>query len=286
VFRFGGGQAENITVSNCLIYDTYGCPVKMRCGPGSRFENISFSNLILRNVTGPISIGLGPQTRAAAQSGEDPAARGARPAETPGIVRNISFSGMQATVIDPVPLPDVPFPSAYRPGEFKTCIVLNGVDTYLENIRFSDVQVTFPGGGTAQEAAVRDVPATAGEYFELGILPAWALFARRVRGLTLSNVRFTRSNPDLRPAIVMDHAEDAAINGFSVQGGGEAESVLRFIDTRDVLLSATRLLTPAAVFLRVEGAASQSITLDGGDLSKAAQPVSFAAAPPSAVRIR
>jgi polygalacturonase len=38
VFRFGGGEAENITVSNCLIYGTYGCPIKMRCGPahGSR----------------------------------------------------------------------------------------------------------------------------------------------------------------------------------------------------------------------------------------------------------
>ena len=66
VFRFGGGEAENITVSNCLIYDTYGCPIKMRCGPRSRFENISFSNLIMKNVTGPISIGLGPQSRVAA----------------------------------------------------------------------------------------------------------------------------------------------------------------------------------------------------------------------------
>src|SRR6266699_613939 len=58
VFRFGGGEAENITVSNCLIYQTYGCPIKMHCTPGSRFENISFSNLVMKDVTGPISIGL------------------------------------------------------------------------------------------------------------------------------------------------------------------------------------------------------------------------------------
>src|SRR5256885_1644737 len=58
VFRFGGGEAENITVSNCLIYDTYGCPIKMHCGARSRFENITFSNLIMKNVTGPISIRL------------------------------------------------------------------------------------------------------------------------------------------------------------------------------------------------------------------------------------
>jgi hypothetical protein len=248
----------------------------MRCGPRSRFENISFSNIVMSNVTGPISIGLGPQTRGAAQSGED-SAQAQRPAEAPGIVRNISFSGIHATVVDPVPLPDVPFPSAYRPGEFKTCIVLNGVDTFLEKISFNDVHVTFPGGGTAADAALRDVSKTAGEYFELGTLPAYALYARRVRGLTLNNVRFETAKPDLRPAVVMDHVEDAAVNGFSVQGEKQAESALRFIETRDVLMSATRLLTPAAVFLRVEGAGSQGIAIDGGDVSKAAQAVAFEA---------
>jgi Glycosyl hydrolases family 28 len=287
VFRFGGGEAENIVVSNCLIYDAYGCPVKMRCGPRSRFENISFSNIIMRNVTGPISIGLGPQSRVAAQSGEDAAAAAGRSAETPGIVRNISFNGIRATVVDPVPLPDVPFVSSYRPGEFKTCIVLSGVDSFLENVSFSDVQVTFPGGGTAADAAVRDVPKTAGEYFELGTLPAYALYARRVRGLTLSNVRFAMAKPDLRPAVVMDHVEDGAVNGFSVQGEPQAESVLRFIETREVLMSAARLLTPAAVFLRVEGAESQGITIDGGDLSKAGKTVALeAGAETAGVKVR
>src|ERR1041385_539375 len=63
VFRFGGGEAENITVSNCIIYECYGCPVKMRCGPGSRFENIQFSNIVMKDVTGPVSIGNGPRER-------------------------------------------------------------------------------------------------------------------------------------------------------------------------------------------------------------------------------
>jgi polygalacturonase len=79
VFRFGGGVAENIAVSNCLIYGTYGCPIKMRCGPGSRFENISFSDLVMKDVTGPISIGLGPRA-----SRRNPARRTAlRPAPRP-----------------------------------------------------------------------------------------------------------------------------------------------------------------------------------------------------------
>jgi hypothetical protein len=281
VFRFGGGEAENITVSNCLIYQTYGCPIKMRCGPGSRFENVSFSNLVMKDVTGPISIGLGPQPRRptptaganATESNTSPQRQ-----EKPGIVRNISFNGIRATVAKPVQLPDVPFVSGYNPGEIFSCIVLNGMgEGFLENISFNDVHVTFPGGGTAEQAAVRDVPKVAGEYYEIGVPPAYALFARNVRGLTLYNVRFEVATDEPRPAVVFDHVKDAAVNGFSVQGNEKAESLLRFIDTSDVMLSSTRVLTPTAVFLQVEGAASHGISIDGGDLSKAAAPLSFKA---------
>lgn len=284
VFRFGGGEAENITVTNCLIYDTFGCPIKLRCGPGSRFENISFSNIIMKNVTGPISIGLGPQPLRSSAPGAVPAPDN-RPS---GIVRNISFSGIHATVVVPFQQPDVPFQSGYNPGEIKSCMALNGMnDGFIENVTFNDVHVTFAGGGTAEDAAVRDIPKIAGEYYQAGVFPAYALFARNVRGLTLSNVRFQVSSPELRPAMVFDNVEDVAVNGFSAQGNRQAESLLRFIGTRDVLLSASRVLTPAATFLQVEGATSQGITIDGGDLSKAEKPVAFnAGAQQTAVKVR
>ncbi len=147
----------------------------------------------------------------------------------------------------------------------------------IEKISFDDVHVTFPGGGTTQEAAVRDVPKIAGEYFQNGVLPSYALYARNVRGLTLNNVRFEVSASEARPAIVFYHVADAAVNALSVQGTKEAESTLRFIDAQDILLTATRLLTPSPVFMRVEGAKSRKITIDGGDLSKAATVLTFAA---------
>jgi hypothetical protein len=277
VFRFGGGQAQNITVSNCLIHDTYGCPIKIRGGEGPRLENISFSNLVMTNVTGPISICLGPRNQRP----------GAQPEPTEGIVRNISFRGIRATVSVPVQLPDMPFDGGYNPGEIKSCIGLSGVGAYLDNISFDDVQVTFPGGGTAQEGAVRDVPKVVGEYYAAGVFPAYALYARNVRGLTLNNVRFEAAGAELRPAVVFDHVEDAAVNGLSVAADPQAESVARFIDSGDVLLSAIRVTAPGPVFLRVEGARSHGITIDGGDLSKAASPVSVGAgAALSSVKVR
>lgn len=259
VFRFGGGIAKNITVTNCLIYEVYGCPIKMRCGPDSRFEDISFSDIIMRDVTGPISIGLGPGRRPSDQA-----------AETPGVIRNISFANIQATVVKPVQLRGTEYFSQYNPGEVFSCITLNSFDnTFLENISFNHVHVTFPGGGTSKQGAVRDVPKVAGEYYTMGVPPAYGIFARNVRGLTLQDVRLDMSQPDLRPAIVLDHVRDAAIASLNLEGNPDAESAVRFISSKDILLSAARLLSKASVFLSVEGTDNQNITIDGGDLSKA-----------------
>jgi polygalacturonase len=311
VFRFGGGHAKDIVISNCLLYEVFGCPIKMRCSPKSRFERISFSNLVMRNVTGPISIGNGPASRRVHQledeaGGTNNVANATLPAaastnsntapeasETstnealpflnepdpdelaakPGICRNISFNGIYAIVSKPYQIPDAVVTNAYNPAEIFSCISLNGVAAaFLQDISFNDVHVIFPGGGTLEMGANRNVPQIADEYFRNGILPAYALFARGVRGLTLNNVRFEMDTPDLRPAIIFDHVTDAAVTGLNVQGQPKAESVLRLIKSQDVLMTATRLLTPASVFLQVEGR-NQNITVDGGDLSKAATTV-------------
>ncbi|GGG65833.1 glycoside hydrolase family 28 protein [Edaphobacter dinghuensis] len=279
VFRFGGGTAENITVSNCLLYEVDGCPIKLHAAPGTRLENISFSNLILQEVTGPINISVGPgepKPGAAAQTGGGE--QGALSREKlPAIVRNISFSNIHGTVTtNPPQLSEASVTSGFRPGEGHSCITLNCVaGSTLENISFDDVHLTFGGGGTAEEAARRDLPPYAGEYFALGPMPAYGFYARNAKGITLSNVRLQVATPDLRPALVLDHVEDAAVNGFSVQGNTEAESVLRFIDTSQVLITAARVLTPSSPFLQLEGTANESIILDGGDLSRAAKAVTY-----------
>ena len=278
VFRFGGGEAENITISNCVIYDTYGCPIKARFGARSRFENISFSNLVLKNVTGPISIGLDSTRRNQSSTGPPPAK---------GIVRNIKFNGIRATVVaEGKQHDDLPYPQKFRPGETRQCIVLNGVgDDVLENISFQDVHVTYEGGGTFEEAS-REVPKMAGEYFEIGTPPAYGLYARNVRGLSVNNVRFEVQSPDLRPAVILENVSDASVHSLSAQAN-EKSDAFRFTNAHDVLLSACRLLTAAGSFLKLLGPDNERITIDGGDLSKAAKPLVFArGANPKVVKVR
>jgi hypothetical protein len=118
-------------------------------------------------------------------------------------------------------------------------------------------------------------------------MPAYGLYARNARGITMQNVRFEVSTPDLRPAVILDHVEDIAFYGFSVQGNPEAESVLRFIDSKQILLTATRILTPSPTFLQLEGAVNGGIIVEGGDLSKAASLVAYKnGATESAVKMR
>jgi hypothetical protein len=277
VFRFGGGVAENISISNCVLYDVFGCPIKFQGNEGSRFENISFANLILQQVTGPIHISVGPRTRQ--NEHVDEGLQPTLPKETrpPAVARNISFSNISGTVTtDPPQLPETTLTSKANPGERLSCITLNCIgDANMENISFDNIHLTFGGGGTSEDAARRDLPQIAGEYFMLGPMPAYGFYARNSRGLTLQNVRFQVSASEMRPAVIFDHVDDVAVNGLSVQTNLAAESALRCINSKQILLTASRLLSPAAVFLQLEGAENENIKIDGGDLSRAAMVLAY-----------
>jgi hypothetical protein len=288
IFRFGGGQPENITVSNCIIYDTYGCAIKIRMGSrrqnrpdrqADRMENVTFSNIIMRNVTGPISIGLGrgsrrPNPNADADANAAPTPE---PPLLPGVIRNLRFEGIRGSVVS-IPKHDYLHwnsgPRDNETGSEKwTAIVVNGAnEEAIEGITFSDVHLTFGGGGTAEQSR-REIPKIAGEYFDIGTPPAYGLYARNVRGLTLDNVRFDTATPDLRPAVVFDRVQDVSVHRLSAQGNPGADSLIRMTSSRDVLVTDSRLLTPAAAFLRVEGDGDENIIVDGGDLTKAAKPL-------------
>jgi hypothetical protein len=178
-FPLRGGVSKT-SRSNCVINDTFGCPIKMQVGKGTRLENMIFSDLVMNNVTGPIY-----RPRLVAQE----LLTRPRPGEA-GLSATSRSEGsgprLRAPDLTEYPyLPGTPISDIY-PGEHHTCINLTSVDgQFVENITLSDVHVIFAGGGTAEEAALRKVPQMSGaEYFAGGVMPAYGLFARNVKGLT------------------------------------------------------------------------------------------------------
>ena len=277
VFRFGGGDVRNIAISNCILHQVYGCPIKFQGNPGSTYENLSFANIVLDDVTGPIHVGVGPRaprrTPPSPKVKDDMMQAHQGESTTPAVLRNISFSNIHGNVTtNPGQIDDTKVTSNANPGEKHSAIVLNCVGgATMENVSMADIHLTFGGGGTAEDAARRDLPEFAGEYFMLGPIPAYGLYARGVRGLTLENIRLQTSTQDLRPAVIFDKVTDAAVSGLSVMADPSAESALRFMSSKQVLVTAPRLLDETKVFLSLEGSGNDRIIIDGGDISPASE---------------
>lgn len=273
--RSGGahrGGIRKVTVSNCVIYDTYGCGIKLQISGNSTLEDMTFSNIVMKNVTSPISLRFGNHHYNNEQ--RDPACPF-------GGLKNILFSNIRASVIDEASLKKAMAafyadrgPINPHPGEQRQCISICGIPGHpVEGVTLSDVHVTYPGGGTAEEAARRELPELEDqypEYFMWGVLPAYGLYARHAAGLTLNNVRFELAGADLRPAIVCDDVVDLEIAGFKARTSPGAESLIRFQSVRDAFIHGSRPSDDVALFLRVEGQSSRDIALVGNDLRRAA----------------
>jgi len=263
---------RDIAVSNCVIYDTYGCAVKIQQVEGGVMENISFDNLVMNHVTGPISLRLGGYL----------GWKNERKESLPiGVLRNIRFSNIQATVADNAyPLPhEVP---AF-PGEVKSCINVTGVPGYfVENITFSGIHVTFPGGGT-QADAHRTVPELRDhypEYHMFGVLPAYGIYIRHARGICLENVTMEVNNLDLRPAIVCEDVENLELFNVRADGNPE-EELIRLCNTRQAYIHGCRPLDTVGLFVGVECPDSHDILLQSNDLRHAAQVYALADGAPT-----
>jgi len=170
-------------------------------------------------------------------------------------------------------------------GGVKSCISITGTPrTKPRDITFSNLDVSFPGGGTAEEAARRTVPDLERDYpefFIFGILPAYGLYVHHAQGITLNNVQFHLEAEDLRPAVVCDDVQNLELTGLKADGSRKAESLIRLQDTQAALIAGSRVLQPLRTFLRVEGGGSQRILLKGNDLDLAAAALSVADKVPS-----
>jgi polygalacturonase len=100
---------------------------------------------------------------------------------------------------------------------------------WLVNSFFSKAEALLPrigwsptanGGKGGWEADPYNVPEMPREYPEpsnFGILPAYGLYARHVRGLTISNVKFVTLVEDERAPVVLDDVAGARFEGFSAE---------------------------------------------------------------------
>ena len=261
-FKLGtesNGGFENIVMSNCTIYDTGGSGIALLMVDGGVFDRVGISNVVMDNVDAPICIRLG--NRARPMPGEDPPGMGA--------MRNIIIHGVQARGAGPL-----------------GCYVAGIAGEYIENVTLRDIRIESAGGGTLEQARAA-VPQREAAYpgqRTLGTLPAYGLFLRHVRNLTIDglDLRYNTETSEQRPALVLDDVIDANLTKLRIQPVEQMPSV-RIVNGQGVLLHGCRPSQAQGPFVAIEGEQTRDVALTGNDLRNARPPMTVCPAVPDGV---
>lgn len=256
---------RDITVSNCVFHDHQGEGIKIQMTEGGKMENLLFSNIVMRNVPRAILVTFNSFPMRI----ESP-----RPMPPMQSLRNLMFSHIRIESDTSIAGPQLSY------------IAVSGLPGHpVENVTFSDISYTAPGGGTADQAARRTVGEFTGvrpesRVFE-GSLPSYGLYARHVKGLTVRGMTLDTLTPDARPGIVCDDVTDLVLSDVRIACDSTNAHAIRLQDTRNVLIDGSGPSTPCQTFVRVEGVHSDDIAVTGNDLRRARQAVDHAAETPA-----
>lgn len=148
----------------------------------------------------------------------------------------------------------------------------NGKHTgYITDIAFEDVHVLVKGGHPLSAAAAIPPELGVGQYnvSNLKVQPAYGLWARHVKGLTLKNSTFNYEARDSRYALFLDDVTDAEISAIKMVRAADQEALIKLLNTSNVTIEKAVFfrdqwgLAPRALPAYRQGPAKGTITLPG-----------------------
>ena len=191
------GGFRKVYIHDIKVEDTFRSAIAIESVDGGRIDDILVERIDAKNTGNAFFLRLGQ-----------------RAGQHLGSLRNVTIRQLKCEV--PFGRPDEAYdirgPEVdffHNPFPASICGI---PDNSIENVTLENIEVSYPGRASKGMAYVplwriKDVPEQINKYPEFtmfGELPAWALYVRHVKGLTLSNVRFSLRDTDFRPAFVFD----------------------------------------------------------------------------------
>ena len=223
---------RRLTTRDC-VFTQCQSGIKIESCEGALFEDLSFSGIEMTQVCQPFMV---PASRFAFS------AHGKTARPPVGRIRNVRFTDIRAVAGggDDVGLhtesgKDDPFD--------RLCsAVVSRPETPIEDVSFTNIHLTFPGGGTVDQASRLDVGELleAFEYLKWAVpfdgeLPASVLYLRHVKGVRLENVRFAVEKPDARAFIAGDDIEGLTLQDVVARAPAPVPGLAKLLDARDVI---------------------------------------------------
>jgi len=169
------GDFRRIRIRDCRFERSRG--LALETVDGGTIEGVEVENLSLKEITtAPIFLRVGARLRGPEGT-------------TIGSIRKVRIRNLTATDI----LPDY-------------CALLMGQpESLIEDVTLDNVRLSYRGGIKADQVAAftDDLPTAYPEPSMFGITPAWGLWGRHVKNLTLNGLELTSDTPDAREKIIL-----------------------------------------------------------------------------------
>ena len=224
---------RQFAISNC-VFENCRDGFKIQSCEGAMMEDMVFSNIVMRDVNRPMFITLNRFSMSRHEISCRPPVKGLRNL----LFTNIRAVARQGAAADPFDQP---------------CLAVVGLPGhFVENVTFANMSLTFPGGGTAEQAAGIDVK----ELFDFntlwpeamhsgGVLPCSNMYLRHVRGIRLNNVRMAVAKPDARPFIAGDDLEEVDLGDIVGTASGRVPGLAKLANARQVRVRDCRVSADA-----------------------------------------
>ena len=197
------GNIESVTVTNCIFKDIEDSGLKIQQMEGGEMKNMTFTNLVMNNVPRPIFMTFCSQ-RAAMNYPEgqyEPLKR----------MHGMIFSNI---IVD------------NTIGDKNSAFFLTGMpDHRIEDILIKDVQFVISGGGTDKDAnkkvkeyTLETMKGHWPEFYSVGTLPAYGIYARHIDGLHLENISIKTRSKDERAPVILDDVLNFYCNKLKSNG--------------------------------------------------------------------
>jgi len=217
--KFGttmAGKIQNVVIRDIKVYDTYRSAIAIETMHGGIIENVLVENIRATNTGNALFMRIGKKDKDYLKN------------IRPGKLRNITIRNLKVDV--PYEQPDYNYnlrgPSLpFFHNVFPSSITGNP-GYYIENVTLENIEINYPGRGLSTYAhmplyRIHEIPeliSTYPEFSMFGELPAWGLYVRHVKGLTMRNIKVCIKEDDYRTAMVFDDVKKLSIQDLRVKG--------------------------------------------------------------------
>ncbi|MDB5110270.1 MAG: pehX 7 [Mucilaginibacter sp.] len=228
-FRFWNKNVPGVTDSITGI-----AGIALEIVDGGDMDKINISNITMEGVQTPIFIRLGSRNNPT------------------GSLKNVMISNITAKSYSHIP-----------------SIVTAIPGFYIENVVLKNILIDSKGGGTVGDVHII-IPEKEKEYPENRMfgssIPAYGLFVRHVKNLTIDNLQLNLFAPDARPALYIEDGEEIKINNLRAAVPVNNQPVIWLNQVENLLLSGYSPNQNVPLFLSLQGSHTHNILLSNNNL--------------------